>query len=219
MKVCIAGASGLIGSHLVQQLTEVAAVTEIITLTRSPLPATHPKIKNQAVDFNALPAISAEIYVSCLGTTIKVAGSQAAFKKVDHDYVLNFGKMAEKSGATKFMVVSATGANAKSTIFYNRTKGEMERDIAQLNIPEIATFRPSLLLGDRKESRPLEVIAQKAAPFFNALLQGPLKKLRAVHAADVARAMISVIFSSKSGFRVCENDEIQKLAQNNALHH
>jgi len=213
MKVCIAGASGLIGSHLVQQLTQTKEVSEIITLTRSPLLDKNPKVKNQVVDFNTLPSITADVFISCLGTTLKVAGSKAEFKKVDHDYVLNLGKIAENSGAKKFLVVSAIGANAQSPVFYNRTKGEMERDIALLKISEIAVFRPSLLLGDRKEKRGLETIAQKATPLFNAVLLGPLKKYRAISAQNVAQAMVQVALASHLGFSIYESDQIQSLSE------
>ena len=212
MKICIVGASGLVGSHLVQQLVESSQVTEVIALTRSPLLSSHPKVKNQIVDFETLPSIPADVYVSCLGTTIKVAGSKDAFRKVDHDYVLNFGKMAEKAGGKKLYVVSAMGANPQSSVFYNRTKGEMETDIARLLIPEIGVLRPSLLLGHRKESRPLEVAAQKAFPVLNGLLQGPFKKYRAIHAKDVARAIFRLISNGSPGFSVYDSDQIQSLS-------
>lgn len=215
MKVCIVGGSGLVGSHLLEILAQNPAIESVTALTRSPLKQKAPKTKELLIDFDHMeksaPSIEADVYVSCLGTTIKTAGSKAAFKKVDHDYVLAFGKMAEKAGARKFYVVSAMGADPKSAIFYNRTKGEMETDIAQLKIGEIGALRPSLLLGHRQESRPLEVVAQKAFPILNGLLQGPFKKYRAIHAKDVARAICRLILSNSPGFSTYESDQIESL--------
>jgi uncharacterized protein YbjT (DUF2867 family) len=147
-----------------------------------------------------------------LGTTIKKAGSQEAFRKVDYDYVVNFAKVAEQVGAQKLLVISALGADSQSSIFYNRVKGEMEDTLRGLKIPQIEIFQPSLILGDRKEVRRGEELMQKISPVLNALLVGPLKKYRAISATDIARAMAIATLNFHPGFHVYQSDHIQRIA-------
>jgi uncharacterized protein YbjT (DUF2867 family) len=210
------GATGLVGNELLLLLASVEHVGHVTVLTRKPLGRFPAKIENIVLDFDKLAtsasSLKAHTFVCCLGTTIKVAGSQEAFRKVDYDYVIEFAKIAEKAKAQKFLVISAMGANAESSVFYNRVKGEMERDLRKLNIPQIEIFRPSLLLGERKEHRTGEVIAKKLSPLMNAVMMGPLKKYKAIAAKDVAKAMALAALNFNEGQFIYESDEIQRMS-------
>ncbi|UYL09657.1 NAD(P)H-binding protein [Bdellovibrio sp. SKB1291214] len=214
--ICMTGATGLVGNELLLLLSALEHVGHVTVLSRKPLGRFPAKIENILLDFDKLQhygsSLKAHTFVCCLGTTIKVAGSQEAFRKVDYDYVIEFAKVAEKVGAQKFMVISAMGANPESSVFYNRVKGEMERDLRKLAIPQIEIFRPSLLTGNRKEHRTGEVIAQKLSPIINTFMVGPLKKYKAIAAKDVAKAMALAIMNFNEGQFIYESDEIQRMS-------
>jgi uncharacterized protein YbjT (DUF2867 family) len=143
------------------------------------------------------------------------AGSREAFRRVDYDYPLALGRAARAAGAQKFLVVTALGADAKSRIFYNRVKGEVEQALAGLGFPELHVFRPSLLLGERGERRPAERIAMALAKPLGKVLVGPLEKYRAIDAAHVARAMVLVGLEPREalGVTVYDSDRIASLAR------
>ena len=143
------------------------------------------------------------------------AGSEQAFRQVDFDYPLTVGRAALAAGAQKLLVVTAVGADPESRIFYNRVKGELERALEALALPELHVFRPSLLLGDRAERRVGERIAMFAARPVGALLGGSLKKYRPIPAADVARAMVHVALEREPGkpVNLYEFDRIEVLAR------
>ncbi len=214
ISVCIIGASGLVGHELHQLLSQDENVESIHAISRKPLSTSLAKTVNEVVDFAQLSSLSiqAQVYICCLGTTIKVAGSPAAFSLVDYEYVLKFAQLAEKNGATKFMLISALGADANSKIFYNQVKGQVEAEIRRLKIPAIDIFRPSLLLGERTESRPGEKVAQVLSPYLNPLLLGPLKKYRAIKASSVAIAMRNRALDLRPGQNVFESNQIGQLA-------
>jgi len=186
----IAGATGLVGSCLLRRLLEEPGYERVIALTRRPLAVSHPKLQQVEATLDtltgALSGLEAEDWYCALGTTIKKAGSQAEFRRVDYDYPMALGRQAAATGARRFLLVSAIGSSVKSKIFYSRVKGELERDLELLGIPELHLFRPSLLLGDRKEYRTVERLY--------GVLMKPLKpllgKYRAVHADAVAASMI-----------------------------
>jgi uncharacterized protein YbjT (DUF2867 family) len=211
----LAGASGLVGKELLHQLLEHPGYKRIFIIVRKQIQLDHPKLNQLIVDFDKIEGL--DIYepideVFCtLGTTIKKAGSQEAFRKVDLDYVLSLGKFCEVHEVRKFLVVSAMGADASSRIFYNRVKGEMEQGIQALGIPMKFIFRPSLLLGDRKEFRLGERIAQALMTAIGFLFIGGLKKYRAVHARTVAKAMINVANSNADNFLILDSSQIQAL--------
>ena len=157
--VLIAGASGLVGREILQGLLADDSVAAVHSLGRRELPLQHPKLTQHRVDFSkALPALPrvGEAFVA-LGTTIKVAGSQEAFRAVDFDAVLAVAKAAKAAGATRLGVVSAMGADPQSRIFYNRVKGEMEAALSALGFDTLVIARPSFLVGDR------EALGQPAA--------------------------------------------------------
>ncbi|KHD89385.1 MAG: nucleoside-diphosphate sugar epimerase [Bdellovibrio sp. ArHS] len=214
--VCMVGASGLVGHELLLLLGILDEISTVKAITRSPLGRLPVGIENILLDFNKLSSYSevlkADIFVCCLGSTIKKAGSPEMFRQVDYDYVVEFAKIAEKVGAQKLLVISAMGADANSAIFYNRVKGEMENELRQLKIPQIEVFRPSLILGDRKEHRRGEEIAQKISPLLKPLLVGPLKKYRPITARDIAKAMAIAILNFHPGFHVYPSNKIQEIA-------
>jgi len=208
----IAGATGLVGKACLYALLENKAYTRIIALVRKPLAIKHHKLHQVIVDFENLNQAASEMMADdvycCLGTTIKVAGSQENFKKVDYHYPIELAKIGLQNGATRFMVVSAMGANPQSAIFYNKTKGEMETAMKQLSYHFIGIFQPSLLLGDRKELRVGELIGKAVMKGLGFLFLGPLKKYKAIQAVVVAKAMITMALGNLEGIHTYQNDNI-----------
>jgi uncharacterized protein YbjT (DUF2867 family) len=207
----IAGASGLVGSALLRLLLADAAFDRIVALGRRPLPLIHPKLEPQVVDFATLSALVATDAFCCLGTTIRAAGSQAAFRAVDHDHVVAF---ARSVGFARFYLVSSVGADASARNFYLRVKGETERDVAALDHAGLDIFRPSLLLGPRADRRPVETLAQALTPLVNPLL--PVK-YRAVDHGAVARAMRTTAGLPRARQRIHGVAEILRLAVGESL--
>jgi uncharacterized protein YbjT (DUF2867 family) len=199
MKVLVAGASGLIGGHLLEKLLADPSVTHVTSVGRRELAVSHPKLTQAIADFAKLDVLpAADVAFCCLGTTIKKAGSQKAFRAVDHDAVMSFAKAAKAGGARKFLVVTALGANAKSPVFYNRVKGEVERDLTGIGFDSLVVFRPSLLLGERKEKRPAEKIFVGLAPLLKPIFVGPLRNYRPIEAERVAAAISAKARSPRS---------------------
>lgn len=210
----VAGASGLVGGHLLDALLEDARYREVLSLGRRPLPKQHPKLVQHTVDFarleaEALPA--AQDAFCCLGTTIKKAGSQEAFRAVDHDAVLAFARAAKKAGVQRFLVVTALGANPRSRVFYNRVKGEVEEALEAMGFESLVILQPSLLLGERAERRPGEHAAIIASRVLAPLLR-PLAS-RPIEARTVARAMVALAREAPGGVRVVASGELQELGR------
>jgi len=212
----IAGASGLVGGELLQQLLAAAEYDRVIAIGRRPLEVTHPKLVSVAADFAALDQVAAGLQgddaFCCLGTTIKAAGSREAFRAVDHAAVLAFAWAAQRAGARRFFVLSALGADAQSRVFYNQVKGETEEALQVLGFSTLAIFRPSLLLGRRVRPRSGERIMAAILWLAEPLLLGRLGKYRAIEAGIVARAMLRCSFGRPGqGELVFLSDEIQDL--------
>ena len=190
-KSIVLGSTGLIGKHLLTYLGEKDL--SVIAITRRPIEDIPKNASPMIIDFDEfldqghLPDCE-HIYI-CLGTTIKKAGSQESFKKVDLDYCLGFAKKARESGATTISLVTSVGANADSKNFYLRTKGLLENEIIDMGFDCVNIFQPGLLLGNREESRPLEFIGQYASYLLNMTLLGSAKKYRSVDAKRVAQTM------------------------------
>lgn len=200
----VAGATGLVGRAVLAVLAALLAdkhTSAVHSLGRRTLPLTHTKLTQHIVDFAALPELPQidDVFV-CLGTTIKVAGSQAAFRAVDYDAVMAVAQMGRARGATKLGVVSAMGADAKSGIFYNRVKGEVEDAIAQLGYTSVSIVRPSLLVGDRgplnQPERPGERIGLLVSKLFKPLI--PANYLP-VQAEDVAAGLVKAVKAGRPG--------------------
>ena len=212
----IAGASGLVGAELLQQLLAAPEYDGVVALGRRPLDAAHPKLTNLVVDFAALEKTGADLRCEdafcCLGTTIKAAGSREAFRAVDHAAVLAFAWAAQRAGAKRFFVVTALGADPESRVFYNRVKGETEAALEVLGFSTLGIFRPSLLLGRRARFRLGERLLAVLLWIAEPMLVGRLRKYRAIEAVVVARAMMRCSFGQPGrGTLVYPSDEIQDL--------
>jgi len=212
----IAGASGLIGGELLDLLLTDPAVIRVQSLARRPSGRSGEALAERVVDFGNLSAAALTLKVDeaycCLGTTMRTAGSQEAFRQVDLDAVVAFSRLAAAAGARSLAVVSSVGADPSARTFYLRTKGEMERALAALDLPSLVILRPSLLLGERRETRWGERAGELGLRLASPLLKGPLARYRPVHARAVARAMIAASRHSAPGVRVVESDEIPSLA-------
>ena len=192
----------LVGKALVRQLLLDPRYDSITILVRRPVPASlfsDPlgKLTPLVIDFEQLQDYQGYFSVNhvycCLGTTLKQAGSKAAFRKVDFEYIHVAAQLTRAQRADSFVWISSVGANAKSSNFYLRVKGELEDALMRMpQLPNASAVRPSLLLGERNESRPLEAFGQMIAPALGAFMAGPLKKYRPVSATEVAHKMITL---------------------------
>ncbi|MGE8411587.1 MAG: oxidoreductase [Pseudomonas sp.] len=206
--ILLAGASGLTGEQLLDRLLNEPTVSRVLAPSRRPL-SQHPRLENPVGDpAVVLPQLGGKVEIAfcCLGTTIKQAGSEAAFRAVDLDLVVAFGKRALDMGARHLVVISALGADPKSSIFYNRVKGEMEEALKRQGWPQLTLCRPSLLLGDRIEPR----LGEQLAGPLSRLIPG---KYHGIEACQLARAMWRLALEEHSGTRVVESDELRKLGK------
>lgn len=209
------GSTGLIGSYLVQNLRKSDAYNKIIIFQRKAAATLDPKTQYVQMDFDKMndfaSLIKGDDVFCCLGTTMKKAKTKPAFRRVDYEYPLQIGQIAKENGAGGYFLVSSIGADANSTNFYLHTKGDTERDINQLGFLRLGIFRPSLLLGNRNESRFGERFAQSLYPLFHWLLQGSLKKYRGILASDVAKAMVYVAVHGYES-KIIISDKIVEIA-------
>lgn len=204
-KALVLGATGLIGQSLTNQLIANDLYENILLFVRKPSGFTHPKIVERIVDFNNLEGIKLGVdqVFCCLGTTIKTAGSKEAFRNVDFALALHFANLAQKEKVELYAIVTAMGANADSKIFYNRVKGEIEEAIAALNMKSFGIFRPSMLLGDRKEARLGEKIGKLVMRAIDFITPD---KYKAIHVDQVSKAMVTYATQPKPGVTIIEND-------------
>jgi uncharacterized protein YbjT (DUF2867 family) len=214
----IAGASGLIGGFLLRELLAAREYSGVTAVGRRPVDEADPKLRQVTVDFSALEKagddLRADDVFCCLGTTIRAAGSHEAFRAVDHGAVLALAWAAQRAGARRFFLVSSLGADAGTRSFYLRVKGETEDALGVLGFDVLNIFRPSLLLGPRREFRLGERLAQVGMWLADPLLLGRFRKYRAIEAATVARAMLRISFArGERGVRVFESDEIEDLGR------
>jgi uncharacterized protein YbjT (DUF2867 family) len=216
----IAGATGLVGACLLQLLLQGGRYERVVALVRTATGVVHPRLQEVLTNFSRLadliddsthPLAVNDVFC-CLGTTIKRAGAQQEFRKVDYEYPLALATLTQREGASRFSLISAVGANANSAVFYSRIKGELENAILRLDFQDCQFFRPSLLLGDRKQSRPGEWFAGCLAPVFSPLLIGPLEKYRPVPALAVANAMYLAAAERGHGVQYYESGAILRMA-------
>jgi len=209
---CLAGASGLVGREILRLLLDHPSYERIHSLVRcAKEPPNAGKLVEHVVDFDALPDLprTDDVYIA-LGTTIKVAGSEAAFRHVDHDYVLNTARAARGAGARRLAIVSALGADAGSRVFYNRVKGEMQDAVAQLGYESLVIAQPSLLIGDRaslgQPTRRGEVIA---ARLFGPVMGLVPRGIRPIEASAVASSSIDATLAGTPGLRLLSSAKMQ----------
>jgi uncharacterized protein YbjT (DUF2867 family) len=205
----IAGSTGLIGGQLLELLLASTEYSKVVAITRKALPA-HLKLVQVQIELDKIPelneAFKADDVFCCLGTTIAKAGSKDKFRLVDFEYPLMLARNSVALGAKQYLIVSALGADKKSSIFYNRVKGEMEEAISAVGFQTFHIFRPSLLIGPRTEARTGEEAAKVFYKIFGFLIPS---KYKAIHSIKVARAMIHFASQEQKGKFIHESLELQ----------
>ncbi|MBK7687041.1 MAG: NAD(P)H-binding protein [Rhodocyclaceae bacterium] len=213
LRLLLVGATGAVGQEVLKQALADERINAICTVTRRPLDAekfpANPKLENIIVDFSTLPNrpvwCSVNAVICTLGTTIKVAGSKAAFAAVDLELPVNIARLAKAAGATRFGLNSSLGANALSPNFYLRTKGDAEEQITALDYPSLTIVRPSLINAEREKTRTGEKLGLLAAHLFKPLIP---QRYRPVTAAQIATALLEGVIVGKSGVKVIESDAL-----------
>ncbi len=211
------GATGLVGRHTLARLAHDARWSRVVTLDRRPLAPASPRHTSHVVDFERLENADPDVWacddVFCaIGTTIRQAGSQAAFRHVDLDIPAHVAQRAHTAGARQMLLVSAMGADAGSRIFYNRTKGQAEAAVRGVGFATVHLLRPSLLTGDRAEARAGEQVGEAVLRLARPLLVGPLRNLRPTPAEDVAAALVALAAERKPGVHVYDPEQIRQRA-------
>ncbi|HEX4051944.1 MAG TPA: NAD(P)H-binding protein [Steroidobacteraceae bacterium] len=213
----VAGGSGLVGRALLPVLLAAPEYARVQAISRRPLPLEHARLANRVLRFDAsldsqLKGLAVQDAFCCLGTTLRAAGSQAAFRAVDHDLVLAFARAAKAAGAERLVIVSSVGANATSNSFYLRVKGETEQDLEALRLRSLDILQPSLLLGTRSEWRGLEFAGQIAGWILGPLLMGGWSRYRPIEAAVVAAAMRGAARGGRLGVTRYSYPALRRLA-------
>jgi uncharacterized protein YbjT (DUF2867 family) len=212
-KALIAGSTGLVGSQLLTQLLNSDRYSTVVALTRTELSISHPKLTQIHVDYKKLEdhrsELKADDVFCCLGTTMAKARTKEKFREVDFDYPMKLGRLASAQQASQFLIVSALGADPKSSFYYNQVKGELEEAVTTLNFDAIHIFKPTLLLGPRAEHRSAEDAAKIFYRIFWFLLPN---KFKAIHSRKVAAAMLHFAAREQKGIFVHESYEMQGFA-------
>ena len=213
-QVTLFGATGLIGSYLLEFLLKDSETHLINVVGRNPFHLQHDKINNIVIDFQDLSSISdsitgSEVVFVSIGTTMsKVNRDKQKYKSVDFDIIFNVANACKQKNISQLIYVSSLGANSNSSNFYLRLKGEIEEAVAELNLTSTSVFRPSVLLGKRNESRPGEKLLQFAMPLLDFMIPSNSK---AIKAKDVAKSMFNISKNYKSGVRIYHYNEIKEL--------
>lgn len=213
MIAVIAGSTGLVGSLLISKLLTDKAITQVISVTRKSLGVNDPKLKEIILsDFSTLldykDELRGDVYFCTLGTTIKVAGSQDNFKKVDYDAIVNFGKVAQYNQAKSLTVISASMANAKSSIFYNKIKGETEQALISMNLNRLILLRPGLLIGERSEKRAGEEFAIQIMNILSPILPAKIERRMATTIEALASRMLKEGQNPASKIKIINAEDI-----------
>jgi len=213
MIAVVSGATGLVGSDLIQKLLSSSKFSEVVTVSRRETGIQNPKLREVLVsDFGLLSQYQAklqgDVYFSCLGTTIKKAGSRENFRKVDYDHILEFAKVARAHSPRAFVLVSAMGANSRSFIFYNRVKGETEEALKKMGFKSLVIFRPSFLEGERQEARTGEKAALAAIKVMDSVIPAQWVKKLKTPVDVLAQRMMDEALREGDGVRVIEAGRI-----------
>lgn len=193
-KAILFGASGFVGGHLLNDLLQSNIYEEVTIVVRKPLNIQHSKLKMVLANYHSLAQnkeylVGDDVFIA-LGTTKKKTPNKKEYYQIDHDYPVLAAELTKANGAKNVSLVSAVGANANSSIFYVKTKGDTERDVITINFEHTQIFRPSMIMGTRAESRPLEKVFIKIFSVVNLLLIGKLNKYKGITAKNIAKAMI-----------------------------
>ena len=211
----MAGATGLVGREVLAALLADKHTSAVHSLGRRTRPLTHPKLTQHIVDFAALPELPRidDVFI-CLGTTIKVAGSQAAFRAVDYEAVVAVARAAHAQGATKLGVVSAMGSDPQSGIFYNRTKGEMEATVSSIGYQSVSIAQPSMLAGNRasldQPVRKGEIWALNVSRWLGPLIPA---NYRSILVTDVAAGLVRAVKAGRPGVQRIVSSQLQGASQ------
>jgi len=212
----VLGSTGLVGDMLTRNLLESNCYSTVYAISRSPLKYTHPKLINIIGDYQSIDQqiihLKVDHFYCCIGSTRKKTPQLEQYYEIDHDYPYKICKLLKNNGLHKTCIISSMGANANSTGFYLKMKGELERDIVELNISDTFILRPSLLLGKRDEIRGLELFSSYIMGIANLFLIGGLKNYRSIQASDVASAMQKIVTSSLTGLHIIQSEKIKQLA-------
>ncbi len=210
------GASGLVGGELLNCLLKGNEYSKVIIFVRKSLDLKHPKLEERVIEFEDLSrhkdCFEVNDVFCCLGTTIKKAKSQEAFKKVDVEYPLEIARLSKEMRAEKFLIISSMGANPKSSVFYSRMKGFLEQKLKEISIKSLHIFRPSLLLGDRNEFRFGESVSSFLTKAISFVFVGTLKKYKPIEAKTVANGMYKAAQGKSDGIYTYLSNEIAELS-------
>jgi uncharacterized protein YbjT (DUF2867 family) len=209
------GATGFIGSYLLEELLNSSDYDRVTAITRKPIQTKHPKLANVIGDYSSLPAIKEKLKADdvfiVIGTTKANTPDKKLYYQIDHDYPVLAAKLAKENGAKSVFIVTSVGANANSKVFYTKTKGEIERDVRALHYENTNIFRPSMLMGTRKEHRRLERSLVKTWSLVNLALVGPLSRYKGIEGKDVARAMVNSAKKPDQIVKIYHWDEMNAL--------
>jgi uncharacterized protein YbjT (DUF2867 family) len=214
-KAILFGASGFIGSYLLEGLLNDPDYAQVTVVVRKHLNMSHPKLQVLIGDYDTLTAlkdqiIADEVFIT-LGTTKAKTPDEKTYYQVDHDYPVLAAALARDNGARSVFAVTAVGSKTSSKVFYIRTKGETERDLIGLNMDYTHIFRPSMIMGNRKESRPLEIFFIALISAINPLFVGGMKKYRGIEGKDIAKAMINAAKRQSERVKIYEWQEMMEL--------
>lgn len=206
----VAGSTGLIGNQLLQLLLAGDYYTVVKAISRKPLEIIHPKLDNIVLEFDRMTEyhekLQADDVFCCLGTTIKKVRTKERFRQVDFNYPVELARLTKANGAEQYLLVSALGADKSSKIFYNQVKGEVEEAVSQIGFKSLHIFRPSLLMGDRKENRSGEEAGKVFFRYFGFMVP---KKYQGIESIKVARAMQKIAEQARSGTYIHESKDLQ----------
>jgi len=212
----LAGASGLVGGYVLDSLLDAPDFARVFAISRRPLGREHPRLANRILQFEKLETqlkgTQCHVAFCCLGTTLKQAGSEKAFRQVDYDFVLSFARAAKAAGAQRFVIVTSAGANTASKHFYLRVKGEVEQALEGIGFASLDILQPGPIMGFRTELRPLELLTMAFMPLVNLFLTGARLPYRGIGARTVAAAVVGAARSGRRGVYRYTWQALQQLA-------
>ena len=213
-KVVIIGATGLIGSALLKQLIQASEVSEIRIFVRRSLPNLPEKVKQIVTDFLDLSLLKEEVIgdviYCCVGTTRKKTPDLKDYRNIDFGINIGMAKLGKENGIPTVHLISAIGASTSSRIFYSKLKGEIEEAMKELKFDNCYIYQPSILIGARTESRPMEYLSQKLCPFFDLFMLGSLKDYHSISATSIAKFMHRILSQEEAGVHVMRYSQMIK---------
>jgi uncharacterized protein YbjT (DUF2867 family) len=217
-RAIVFGSSGFVGSHLLSELLNSSDYGQVTVVVRKSLNITHPRLRTVIADYNSLAGVKSEIAADevfiALGTTKANSPKKADYYQVDHDYPVLAARLAKERGGKSVFLLTAVGANPNSKFFYVRTKGETERDVIALNFEHTHIFRPSMILGNRKEKRSqLEAALIGFWSALNPLLMSKADKYKGITAENIAKAMLKSAKNQTQKLKIYHWREMQNLLQ------